>query len=146
MDVDLIKQIAVNAAKSKMKTTILISSIFLILAWSCNDPVIVGSSAEIIGRSIDETLNDSALIYGFVYSAGSIKSPYANANIWIEGSDLETTSDISGNFSLAVLPGIYTIKCLGNQEEDRFTAVIENMELSPNEKIEIIFYHGSKSE
>lgn len=129
-----------------MKTTILISAILLILACSCNDPVIIDSSAEIINRSIDETLSGSALIYGVVYSAGAIDSPYANANIWIEGIDLKTTSDILGNFSLPVQPGTYTIKCLGNQEEERFTAVIKNIALSPNEKVEIRFYHGSKSE
>ena len=129
-----------------MKTAILISSILLILVWSCRRVVIVDSSAEIISRSIDETLNDSALIYGFVYDAGTIKSPYPNANIWIEGSDLKTTSDISGNFSLAVLPGTYTIKCLGDQQEERFTAVVKDITLLPNEKIEIRFYHGNMSE
>ena len=126
-----------------MKTTILISLILLILAWSCRRVVIIDSSAEIISRSIDETLNDSALIYGFVYSAGSINSPYPNTNIWIDGSDLKTISDIYGNFSLKVLPGTYTIKCLRDQYEERFTAEVKNITLSPNEKIEIRFYHGT---
>ncbi len=126
-----------------MKTILLISSIFLILAWSCNDPVIVDSSAEIISRSIDETLNDSALIYGFVYGAETINSPFPDTKIWIEGSDLETTSDIYGNFSLAVSPGTYTIKCLHDQYEERFTAIVKDITLLPNEKIEIRFYHGT---
>ncbi len=126
-----------------MKTAILISSILLILVWSCRRVVIVDSSAEIISRSVDEALNDSALIYGFVYGAETTNSPFPNANIWIEGSNLKTISDIYGNFSLPVLPGTYTIKCLGNQYDKRFTAIVKVVTLSPNEKIEIRFYHGT---
>lgn len=129
-----------------MKITTLICIILIILAWSCRREIIVDSSSVIISRNIDETLNDSSLIYGFVYGAETLNSPFPNANIWIEGSDLKTTSDIYGNFSLPVLPGTYTIKCLGNQEEERFTAIVNNITLLPNEKIEIRFYHGSRSE
>lgn len=125
-----------------MKAIIIVSSVFLLLAWSCKNPIIIDSSAEIISRSIDETLNDSALIYGFIYGAETVASPVPNAKIWIEESNFETTSDIYGNFSLSVLPGTYTIKCLGNQAEERFTAVVKNLELTPNEKIEIRFNHG----
>lgn len=124
------------------KTSILISAIIIILAWSCNDPIIVDSSAEIISRSFDETLNDSALIYGFVYGAETVASPVPNAKIWIIESNFETTSDIYGNFSLSVLPGTHTIKCLHNQYEERFTAIVKNITLLPNEKIEIRFNHG----
>jgi len=113
---------------------------------SCRRVAYIESKATIVSRTTDVALKDSALVYGFVYDAGSVNSPYPNANVWIEGSDLKTTSDISGNFSLTLLPGTYTIKCLGNQEEERFTAVIKNVTLSPNEKIEIRFYHGSMSE
>jgi hypothetical protein len=124
-----------------MKVTILISLVVLILVWSCRRVTVVDSSAEIISRSIDETLNDSALIYGFVYSAGN--SPYPDSKIWIEGSDLETTSDIYGNFSLPVMPGTYTIKCLRDQYDERFTAIVKDITLLPNQKVEIRFYHGT---
>ena len=135
-----------NLKTNTMKATIIISSILLILALSCRRITIIDSSAEIISRSIDETLNDSALIYGTVFFGKDDEVPMSNANVWIEVSNLKTTSDIYGSFSLPVLPGTYTIKCLGNQYEERFTAVVKNITLSPNEKIEIRFYHGSMSE
>jgi hypothetical protein len=129
-----------------VKTILLMSSILLILIWSCRRVVIVDSSAEIISRSIDVTLNDSALIYGFVYDAGDKDLPLSGVDIWIEGSDFKTISDNQGKFNIKVSPGIYTIKCLYPRSDERFTAVIKNVTLLPNEKIEIRFYHGNMSE
>ena len=113
---------------------------------SCREVRIINSSAEIINREIDIALNDSALIYGAVYDAGTVNNPYSGANIWIEETGNSTNSDTMGNFRLRVLPGIYTIKCLGPYSDSMFTADLDNISLVANEKIEVQFFHGSMSE
>jgi len=121
--------------------------LFLIITISsCRRVFIVDSSAEIISRSIDETLNDSVLIYGFVYDAIDKDLSLSGIDIWIEESDFKTISDNQGKFNIKVSPGIYTIKCLYPHSDERFTAVLNNISLSPNEKIEIRFFHGIKVE
>lgn len=119
---------------------------FSILDTSCLSIHYIESEAKIVGRSIDTALNDSALIYGTVFDGREISFPFPDANIWIEGTGIETTSDIQGKFSLRVLPGTYTIKCLHPYSDVRFTMVLENISLISNEKIELQFFHGSKSE
>lgn len=113
-----------------------------ILNISCLDVKIIDSSAEIISRGTDTALNDSALIYGAVYFAETTNMPFPDADVWIEESDLKTSSDSLGNYSLKVLPGIYTIKCLDPLSDVRFTSVLDNISLLPNEKIEVRFFHG----
>ncbi|HEY4787176.1 MAG TPA: hypothetical protein VIH57_14055 [Bacteroidales bacterium] len=66
--------------------------------------------AIIINRSTDLTLKDSALIYGTVCSAMDEKTPGFNAKVWVEGTNILTTVDLSGSFSIKLAPGIYTIK------------------------------------
>ena len=91
-------------------------------------------------------LNDSSMIYGTVFDGpDTTSSPFPDANIWIEGSDVKTTSNIQGSFNLKVLPDTYSVKCLHPHSEERFTMTLD-ISLSPNEKVEIQFFHGSVSE
>ena len=72
--------------------------------------------------------------------------PYPGVNIWIEDSDIKTSSDTLGNFNLKVLPGTYTIKCLHPYSDVRFTAVLDDILLMSNEKVEVQFFHGYMAE
>ncbi|MBN1650453.1 MAG: hypothetical protein JW857_03940 [Bacteroidales bacterium] len=128
--------------KTKKKIGFLVVVLLLFVVNSCRHIAIIDSSVEIVSRGIDIALNDSALIYGSVIAAGTENMPEPGASIWIEGADIKTTSDVWGHYSLQILPGTYNIKCLGLYSDERFTAVLDNISLLPNEKIEIRFYLG----
>ena len=133
--------------KLKLLTTLLLLlPLCVVLLSACNEVQYIDSETKIVGRYTDTTLNDSSLIYGIVIMNGTINMPYSNAEIWIEETDDNTASDIQGKFSLRVLPGTYTVKCLAPYNEDRFLMTLKDISLLPNEKIEIHFFHGSKSE
>ena len=106
----------------------------------------IDGKATIVSRTFDSTLKDSAMIYGMVYYAADERRPMQNANIWIESSNLKTTSNNAGFFSLKIIPGIYTIKCLGEYAPQEFTMVIKDLSLSTTEKVEIRFLHGERAE
>ncbi len=132
--------------KINLKISLLILFIFLISLISCRRVNYTKSDAIIVNRTFDSSLGDSALIYGMVYYAADEKTPYENANIWIANSNIKTTSDNTGFFSLKIIPGLYTIKCLGQYSSQEFTMVIKDLSISSNEKIEIRFLHGDRSE
>ena len=132
--------------KTKNKIGFLVVVLLLIVVNSCRQIAIIESSTEIVSRDTDIALNDSALIYGSVIFAGTENMPESGASIWIEGTDIKTTSDVWGPYSLQTLPGTYKIKCLGLASDERVTAILDNISLLPNEKIEIRFYLGSISE
>lgn len=119
---------------------------FSILDTSCLDVYYIDSEAKIVGRYTDTALNDSALIYGTVVLNETDNMPYPNTDIWIDETGIKTTSDVFGKFNLKVLPGTYTVKCLAPYSEERFMMTLNDISLLPNEKIEIQFFHGSKSE
>ena len=110
--------------------------------FSCNKVRTYPSKAIIISSSVDLTLKDSALIYGNVFSAEDEKTPVAFANIWIEGTSLKTSSDNEGIFKIKVNHGTYSIRCLGKDSNKDMTVELNNIELSPNEKLKINFYQG----
>lgn len=132
--------------KTHLNIEFLVVFILLIITSSCRQVHIYESKAIIISRVIDITLQDSALIYGMVLYAGDEKTPLPNTNIWIESSNFKTKSDNAGSFSMKIPPGIYTIKCLHEYSSEEFVATIKNIAVLPNEKIEIKFLHGNKSE
>ena len=129
----------------KLSTVLGIFFLF-ILNISCLSIYIVDSSAEVLSRGTDTALNDTSLIYGTVYDEATNNMPYPGVSIWIEDSDIKTSSDTLGNFSLKVLPGTYTIKCLHPYSDVRFTAVLDDVLLMSNEKVEIQFFHGYMAE
>jgi hypothetical protein len=127
------------------RLVLLVIFFFSILVTSCLSIHYIDSETKIVGRSTDTALNDSALIYGTVVVINS-DMPYPNADVWIEGTEIKTTSDIYGKFNLKVLSGTYTVKSLDNNSEERFMMTLKDISLSPNEKIEILFSHGVKVE
>ena len=66
--------------------------------------------------------------------------------IWLENSELRTTNDTTGYYSIKALPGTYTVKCqkTGNEWEKLIEEI--NVELSKNTKTEIDFYIGYTAE
>lgn len=131
----------------KLNTLLFLGICFLLLLnISCRKVRIIDSSAEIINREISTSLNDSALIYGAIYWAGGNNIPVPDTNVWIEETGESASADSVGGFRLGVLPGIYTIKCLGPYSDSMFTAVLDNVSLVANERIEVQFLHGSMSE
>lgn len=133
-----------KALSKKISSILIFSAIFfpVVLQISCRKVHVYESSSEIAGRSIDTALKDSALIFGTVYDASDKNFTLSGVNIWIEGTDIKTTSDAQGKFNLKLLPGIYTIKCLKPFSNEIFTAVLNNISIVSNEKVEIRFFHG----
>ena len=101
--------------------------------------------AEIVSSS-DTVLNDSSLIFGHLYHVDWYGDEYYLENefeIWIENSELKTTNDTTGFYSIKLIPGTYTIKCQssGNTWE-RLIAEAKNITISKNTQTEIDFYIG----
>ncbi len=118
--------------------------IALVIASSCLNRQFIDGNVEIVSSS-DTTLNDSSLVFGHVYRLDRSGEYYFENEfeIWIENSDLKTTNDSTGNYSIKTLPGTYTIKCQsrGNKWE-RLIEEVQNIDLVKNKKTEINFYIG----
>jgi hypothetical protein len=118
--------------------------IVLILNNSCLRRQFVEGRFEI--KSISDTaLNDSSLIFGHIHMVDwSGKEIYYENEfeIWIENSDLKTTNDTTGYYSIKTKPGTYTIKCQSSYNEWERLVEKSNVELQKNKKIEIDFYIG----
>jgi hypothetical protein len=117
----------------------------LVIASSCLNRQFVEGRAEIISTS-DTTLNDSSLIFGHIYHVdwfGIEKYRENEFEIWLENSDLKTTNDTIGYYSLKTVQGTYTIKCQssGNPWE-RLIEEVENLTILENTKTEVDFYIG----
>ena len=129
----------------KYYSIVLIYLSVLLLGISCLNRQFVEGWAE-IGSSSDTTLNDSSLIYGHIFRIDwdGPQIYYANQyEIWIENSDLITTNDPLGYYSIKTGPGTYTIRCqnTGNVWE-KLIEEVKNVELTKNTKTEIDFYIG----
>lgn len=132
--------------KTYQKVGFLLIPFLLILTNSCRHTYYVQSDAVIVSRGTDVLLEDSALIYGMVYDAGDERLVIPNANIWIELINVQTSSNDTGFFSLKLPAGKYTIKCYQNYSNEEFVAILKDLSVSPNEKVEIKFLRGSRSE
>jgi signal peptidase I len=119
---------------------------FSVLVTSCLSINYIDSATQVVGRSMDTSLNDSSLIYGTVIVNTTNNMPHPHASIWIDGTNIKTTSDVYGKFNIKILPGTYTVKCLDPSSEERFLMTLKDISLSPNEKIELLFSHGLKEE
>ena len=129
-----------------MKQLITILTVFAVLVVfsSCLNRQFVDGWAEIVSSS-DTTLNDSSLVFGHVYRVDRSGEYYFENEfeIWIENTDLETTNDSTGNYSIKTLPGTYAIKCQSRGNEwERLIEGVQNIDLVKNKKTEINFYIG----
>lgn len=118
---------------------------FIAVAISCRSITRIDSKVEIVSRTIDTSLKDSALISGLVSYAGTEGTLIPNSKIWIENSSIMTKSDCDGFFVLKIKPGTYKLNCLGEYSDPQFTAT-KNISLLANEKVEVKCLIGSISE
>lgn len=115
--------------------------------WYDNNQVVIsGGRTEVGEKKLDISLQDSVLVYGKVKRADDNVTPEVNARIWARPSGFETYSNDSGYYELKLPPDILTIYCerqFGNRED---LGVLNNLELLPNEKVELDFYLRVKVE
>jgi len=138
MCVDLKKKLIMN------KIVFILFCVILITDNSCLHRQFVEGRFEI--KSISDTLlNDSSFVFGHIHNVDwSEKETYFENEfeIWIENSDLKTTNNITGYYSIKTKPGTYTIKCQSSFNEWERLVEKTNIELQKNKKIEIDFYIG----
>ncbi len=118
---------------------------FLLLT-SCMSRQFVEGEVKIISVS-DSTLNDSSIFVGYVYEHPNTHSgnliPVGNAQIWIDNSNLNATSNSAGYYYIKTLPGTYTIKCQDNGNNwPQLIESIRQIKINKNEKILVNFYLG----
>ena len=118
---------------------------FIAIAISCRSITRIDSKVEIVSRTVDTSLKDSAVICGYVSYAGTEGTRISNSKVWIENSDILTKSDNNGFFVLKIKPGTYKLSCLGEYSDPQFTAT-KDISLLANEKVEVKFSIGSISE
>jgi len=104
----------------------------------------------ILVSTTDSTLNGSSIITGHVFHIDEVNYSLLNqiqGEIWLENARYRTTTDSTGNYTLKISPGIYTVKCqrMGNEwnllvEEKRDIVV------AANKKVHLDFYIGYRVE
>ena len=129
-----------------MKKLINLLLVGVLLAFSsCLNRQFVEGRAELVTSS-DSTLNDSSLVYGYVYRVDWVGTYHYAENefeIWLENSDFRATNDTIGFYSLKTGPGTYTIKCQGtNNQWQELIVELKNLNLLKNRKTQIDFYIG----
>jgi len=98
----------------------------------------------------DTTLNGASIIKGHVHHIDNLNYSLYNqiqGEIWMENARYRTTTDSTGNYTLKISPGTYTVKCqrMGNEwnlliEEKRDIVV------PANKKVQLDFYLGYRVE
>jgi hypothetical protein len=124
---------------------LLVFFVGFVIISSCLNRQFVEGRSEIISVS-DTTLNDSSLIFGHIYHVDwfGIESYRDNEfEIWLENTDLITTSDTNGFYSLKTTQGTYTIKCQSSGNHwDRLIEEAKDLSITANTKTEVEFYIG----
>jgi hypothetical protein len=122
----------------------LLPLITLLTLNSCLDRHFVEGRAELISTT-DSSLNDSSLVYGYIYRIDWATYNYSGHEfeVWQENSDLKTTNNTLGFYSLMTSPGTHTIKCQEvNNEWEKLIVEMKNISLVKNKKTQIDFYIG----
>ncbi len=143
----------VLSLKNKTKDMISSRNILIIISIiislttieSCSRAHTYYGKSEIISKQTDSSLKDSVLIYGDVFSAVDNKTKIL-AIITVNGLERKTYSNRSGEYSLKLPSGVYTINCQDNLDSNEFIETINDVMLLPNEKIQINFYIGQRVE
>ncbi|MCL2412809.1 MAG: carboxypeptidase-like regulatory domain-containing protein [Bacteroidales bacterium] len=132
--------------KSKLtKAGIAIISVIVIcgitLFTSCRNVQIFPERIEIVERTIDHSLRDSAVIYGYVLDAFMKEPLWRNPSvILVTQTGTTTLSDSTGFYSIKLLPGTYTIEVFCSFSTVGDTLRLENLNLLPNERVKIKFF------
>lgn len=129
--------------KTLLKITALSAIVIcgLMLA-SCSPIVNTPGRVEIVSRTFDYSLQDSAMVHGYLLDVLSEEPLFLHrATISIVETGGVTQDNDSGYFSIKLLPGTYTIRVI----DDRYLR-IENVQylkisnILPNEKIKVKFF------
>ena len=124
--------------KTFINIQILIAMLMGTFISSCHKVYIYEGKAIVLNKTSDLTLNDSVLIIGNVYSAYDTL-PEFNAIVWIDGTNIKTSTDSLGYFSIKLPPGTYTIKCHRSGDTGEQPQVLKDIQLLPNEKLKVEF-------
>ena len=125
----------------KTQLSIFALSLLLLLFSSCLNTKIYEGKALIVSRSFDTSLQDSAMIYGYVLDAAEKQPLWNSSTIIVEETQTTTYSDSTGYFSMKLLQGTYTVVCFDPLVTND-TLKLENTVIFPNEKVEIKFLKG----
>ena len=130
---------------SRKRLSILFITVLLILNNACLNRQFIDGHVEFISSS-DTTLNDSSIFLGHVFRLDFPDNlPYRDSEfeIWLEESNLRTTTDTNGYYSIITEPGIFTIKCQSASNNwQRLIEEMEDIEVPKNKKFVIDFYIG----
>jgi hypothetical protein len=129
-----------------MKNTILIFTLCFLIISSCRQIHFVDGESLILNRSIDTSLNDSAIIFGTIYNNRCDFCFETQAKIWINGTDLNTMTDSKGYFSLKIPSILSTIKCTRINDQYKITEELKDILILKNEKIELKIILGHYDE
>jgi len=121
-----------------MKTFKLIIFFLIIIFVSCLDVRIYPGKALIVNRSFDISLQDSAMICGYVLDAAEKTPLWNSSKILVENTEISTFCDSTGYFFIKLLPGTYTIICFDPLVTDD-TLKLKSLKILSNEKVEIKF-------
>ena len=97
---------------------------------------------EIVSRTFDYSLQDSAIIHGRLLEVLSEEPiPYSRATILVVEMGVTTQDCNSGYFSIKIPPGTYTLRV----SDDRYlrkenAQYLKIANILPNEKVKVIFY------
>ena len=127
----------------------LLSKLFIValivLDSACLNRQFIEGRVELISIS-DTTLNDSSVILGHVYPLDwSDNYPYKDNEfeIWLEDSNIKTTTDTNGYYSLITEPGLFAIKCQRvSNDWERLIEEMKDIEVPKNKKYILDFYIG----
>lgn len=128
----------------KTRKTLLIAIPIMLMLCSCLKVHEHSGKAEIISRNTDNSLNGKSIVYGAVYDYRGEqliqrKPPFS---IYTQDSLYYTHTD-TAHFLLKVFSGKYTITCKYPSESDiHRIAVLRDIKLKPNEKVEVKFFYG----
>jgi len=130
-------------ASEKIGITI-VSAIIIcgsVLFISCNRVQIYPGRIEIVERSFDYSLQDSAAIHGYVLEAYEEKPTLScRSTILIVETGATTQDNDSGYFFIKLLPGTYTVERFFTFPTWNDTMRLENLKILPNEKVKIKFF------
>lgn len=76
---------------------------------------------------------------GNVYSADN-KIPEINAIVWIDGTNIKTSTDVFGFFRIKLPQGKYTIKCNRSGTAGEQPQELKDVQLLPNEVLKVDFF------
>jgi hypothetical protein len=125
--------------------SIIFIALTIVVLVSCRIVHEYPERTEVINRTIDYSLQDSAIIHGYVLDVVTEKPTfgYYKTTILIVETGYVAYDDSSGYFSIKFLPDFenYTIKCIPNFASPKDTLFLKIPNILPNEKIEVKFFH-----